>query len=257
MSVAISPAHSSVAAGLSKAYSATASDVYGNTWDVTSSTSWSISSGAGGSWSGNVYTSANVGLWTVTGTYASKVYATSLTVVAGAVLHVDHFVFSSVGSQVAGTSFPITVTAVDASGATVTSYSGTPTLTYSAGSISPSSATGGFTAGVWSGLVMVTVAGSGVTITATDGSARLERVAPFTVTHASAVSSLTVSVSPSSVAAGGVVTGSATAYDVYGNSWDVSVLASWGIPAGGDGGFWSSNVYTSHTAGTYTVQGAY
>ena len=37
--VAISPAGSSVTAGLSETYSATASDVYGNSWDVTSSTS--------------------------------------------------------------------------------------------------------------------------------------------------------------------------------------------------------------------------
>ena len=53
------------------------------------------------------------------------------------------------------------------------------------------------------------------------------------------------------------MTGSATAYDVYGNGWDVSVLASWSIPAGGDGGSWSGNVYTSHNAGTYTVQASY
>ena len=78
--VVISPAGSSVTAGLSKTYSATASDAYGNTWDVTSSTSWSISSGAGGSWSSNVYTSATAGSWTVTGTYASTAYTTGLTV---------------------------------------------------------------------------------------------------------------------------------------------------------------------------------
>jgi len=34
-------------------------------------------------------------------------------------------------------------------------------------------------------------------------------------------------------------------------------LTSWSIPAGGDGGSWSGNVYTSNTAGTYTIQGAY
>ena len=67
MSVAVSPAHSSVVAGLSKAFSVMASDAYGNTWDVTSSTVWHISSGAGGSWSGNVYTSAKAGSYKVTG----------------------------------------------------------------------------------------------------------------------------------------------------------------------------------------------
>ncbi len=56
----------------------------------------------------------------------------------------------------AGTSFNITITALDADGNTVTSYTGTPTLTYSAGSINPTTTTGGFTDGVWTGTVTVT-----------------------------------------------------------------------------------------------------
>ena len=43
----------------------------------------------------------------------------------------DHFVFNSVGSEIAGTPFSVTITAKDSSGNTVTSYSGVPTLTYS------------------------------------------------------------------------------------------------------------------------------
>jgi protein-tyrosine-phosphatase len=168
----------------------------------------------------------------------------------------DHFVFNAVAAQTAGSAFSITVTAVDASGNTVTSYSGTPTLTYSAGSITPSSATGGFSSGVWTGSVTVTAAGSSVIITATDGS-YTGTSNSFTVAHASSVDHITVSLNPTTVAAPGTVTGTATAIDSYGNSWDVSALASWSIIGGGDGGSWSSNVYTSHTAGTYTVQGAY
>jgi hypothetical protein len=164
--VVISPAGSSVTAGLSKTYSATASDEYGNTWDVTSSTTWSISSGAGGSWSSNVYTSATAGSWTVTGTYDSAPYTTGLTVNPAGL---DHFVFNTVGTQTAGSAFSITVTAKDVYGNTVTSYSGTPSLTYSAGSISPV-AMNAFVSGVGSTSVTVTAAGSGVTITATDGS---------------------------------------------------------------------------------------
>ena len=79
----------------------------------------------------------------------------------------DHFVFNTVGTQTAGTPFSITVTAKDASGNTVTSYTGTPTLTYSAGSISPTTMNA-FVSGVGSTSVTVTAAGSGVTITATD-----------------------------------------------------------------------------------------
>ena len=81
----------------------------------------------------------------------------------------DYFVFSSVGSQTAGTSFSVTIKAKDSSGNTFTSYSGAPTLSCSVGSITPSSATGGFSNGVWTGSVTVTAAGLDVTITATDG----------------------------------------------------------------------------------------
>ncbi len=163
--VAISPAGSSVTAGLSVTYSATASDAYGNEWDVTSSTSWSISSGAGGSWSCNVYTSATAGSWTVTGTYDSTSYTTGLTVDPGVL---DHFVFNNVGAQTVGSAFTIAVTAVDAYGNTVTGYVGTPSLTYSAGSISPGTMNA-FVNGVGSTSVTVTAAGSTVTITAVGG----------------------------------------------------------------------------------------
>ena len=80
----------------------------------------------------------------------------------------DHFVFNTVGAQTAGSAFSITVTAKDAYGNTVTGYTGTPSLTYSAGSISPT-AMNAFVSGVGSTSVTVTAAGSGVTITATDG----------------------------------------------------------------------------------------
>jgi hypothetical protein len=163
--VAISPVGSLVTAGLSKTYLATASDLYGNSWDVTSATSWNISSGAGGSWSGNVYTSATAGSWTVTGTYASKAYTTSLTVNPAAL---DHFVFNTVATQTTGSAFNITVTAEDASGNTVISYGGTPSLTVSSGTISPGTMNA-FVDGVGATSVTLTVAGSSITLTSTDG----------------------------------------------------------------------------------------
>ena len=78
--VVITPAVSTITAGESKTYSAMASDAFGNTWDVTSPSSWGINAGAGGSWSGNVYTSANAGTWQVTCTYGSSAYTALLTV---------------------------------------------------------------------------------------------------------------------------------------------------------------------------------
>ncbi len=83
----------------------------------------------------------------------------------------DHFVVSAPGSVSAGTAFSLTVTAKDASGNTVTSYSGSVGLTASSGSVSPASTgTSGWVSGVWtSSSVTLTTVGS-VTITANDGS---------------------------------------------------------------------------------------
>ena len=55
--VAVNPYNENIMAGSTETYTETASDAFGNSWDVTSSASWSIDSGAGGSWSGNVYSS--------------------------------------------------------------------------------------------------------------------------------------------------------------------------------------------------------
>ena len=164
VNVVISPSGSTVAAGSSKTYSATASDAYGNTWDVTYLTTWSISSDAGGIWSGNVFTSAVAGLWTVTGTYASTAYTTGLTVNPSGL---DHFTFNTVAPQITGSPFSITITAKDTFNNTATSYTGRPSLTYSVGSISPANMDT-FVSGVASTLVTVYVAGSNVSIKATD-----------------------------------------------------------------------------------------
>ncbi len=199
------------------------------------------------------FTLKTVGSRTITVTDATRsAVSTGITVNPAAL---DHFIFNSVGAQIGGSAFSLTVTAQDAFGNTVTGYIGMPSLTYSAGSINPG-IMNAFVSGVGSTSVTVSLAGSSVTITATDGT-NTGTSNSFTVAHASAVDHITDSVSPTTVVAPATATGTATAYDVYGNTWAVSTLATWSIPAGGDGGSWSSNVYTSHTAGTYTIQAAY
>jgi cell division septation protein DedD len=164
VNVMISPAGSSVTAGAPKTYSATASDAYGNSWDVTSFTTWSITSDAGGSWSGNVFTSAVAGSWTVSATYAAIAYTTGLTVNPAGL---DHFTFDTITPQITGSPFNITITAKDMFNNTATGYTGRPSLTYSSGSISPATVDA-FVGGVGSTSVTVNVAGSNVTIKATD-----------------------------------------------------------------------------------------
>jgi hypothetical protein len=77
----------------------------------------------------------------------------------------DHFDFDTIASpKISGTAFSITITAKDQYDGVFTSYTGTNTLTYSGGSISPTTTTGGFAGGVWTGSVTVTGVGTGVTI---------------------------------------------------------------------------------------------
>jgi hypothetical protein len=81
---------------------------------------------------------------------------------------IDHFEFNTVGDQTAGSAFSITVTARDVYVNNVVGYVGTPTLTISAGSISPGMMNA-FVSGMGSTLVTATGAGSAVTISTTDG----------------------------------------------------------------------------------------
>jgi hypothetical protein len=112
--------------------------------------------------------------------------------------------------------------------------------------------------GSWNGATYTSATAGQWTVTAN----YLDKIATatLTVTHATnqgQLAYITASVNPTTVAAPNAVTGIATAYDSLGNSWDISALAVWSIPAGGDGGSWSGNIYTSNTAGTYIVQAAY
>jgi hypothetical protein len=156
--VTVSPATDSVTAGSQVTYTATGTDTYGNTGSITNSVTWSISSGAGGSWSTNVYTSNTAGTWTVTANAGGGVTGTaSLTVTAGALAQ---FVFSHIGTQISGTAFPVTITAEDQYGNTVTSYSGTQTLHVSSGSATLNPTTVTFTNGVATPSVTITVSSS-------------------------------------------------------------------------------------------------
>ncbi|MGD0645766.1 MAG: hypothetical protein ABSA75_12750, partial [Candidatus Bathyarchaeia archaeon] len=84
-------------------------------------------------------------------------------------VNLSKFVFSTISSpQTAGSSFSITITAEASNGKTVTSYTGTNTLTVSSGTISPTSTTA-FVAGVWTGSVTLSQAGTGISISTSGG----------------------------------------------------------------------------------------
>jgi hypothetical protein len=128
---------------------------------------------------------------------------------------VDHFVFNTtIGSQIAGVPFSITITGVYANGSTVTGYNGTALLTCSSGSITPSSTTGGFVNGVWTGNVNVTGAGTNASIHVADGAA-VGDSNTFTVSRSS-LAKFVVSSGLSQVA-GTRFTVTVMAADAYGN----------------------------------------
>jgi hypothetical protein len=128
---------------------------------------------------------------------------------------IDHFVFSSIGTQTAGTLFSITITAKDASNNTIKNYGGTNTLNVSSGTINPIS-TGSFSKGVWTGSVNVTSSGSGITIFTT-GSSISGTSNGFTV-YPGALYAFTFSTinTPQTVSSAFSIT--VTAKDVYGNT---------------------------------------
>ncbi|RLC88350.1 MAG: hypothetical protein DRI79_07800 [Chloroflexi bacterium] len=79
-SVTIAPKTATVAAGDCVTYTLTASDAYGNTWEVTAEADFTIDADAGGTWTDNVYCSENAGTWTVTGTWSVFSDTATLTV---------------------------------------------------------------------------------------------------------------------------------------------------------------------------------
>ena len=228
----------SVTAGQSQTFSATANDAYGNSWDVTASAVFSINSLASGSWAGNVYTSAKAGTWTVTGGLGSLIGQASFTVVHGPINSLA--ISPQSANLTAGSSLVFIGTAFD-------SYENSWDVTAST-VFSTSSDAGGS----WSGNTY-TAATAGVWVVSGSFSG-FTKTASLTVSHGSPI---TISVAmPSDVNSGCSFTFSSTAYDAYNNGWNVTSLTSWSISSGA-GGSWSGNTYTSANLGNWVITANY
>lgn len=234
-SITIGPASGSFTAGSTVAFTAAASDVYGNTWDVTSQTAWSIDAGAGGTLTSSSYTSELAGTWNVTGVFGSLAKSVYLTVNHAAPVGIQVNPYSA--SITAGSQEAYTTTAFD-------SYGNTWDVTSTAAYSITSGAQGSWAANVYAaakaGVWNVTVAFEGFTATA-----------PVTVSHGSAVS-LALSPKNPSIQAGAAQVFTATASDTYGNVWDASATSVWIIDSGA-GGAWTANNYTSASSGIWAV----
>ncbi len=237
--IAITPQTSTLTAGASEAFTATASDIYGNVWDVTSSTDWTISGGAGGLWSGNTYTSSTSGTWTVTGTYKEISDSATLTVNNGSPIKI--VIGTANGSVTAGSNVTFTCTAIDSCGnewdvSTLTSWS-----------INSSAR------GTWSANIYTSATAGTWTVTGTFGT--LFNTYSLTVIHSSPVS-IILSPQTSTLTAGSSETFTATASDNYSNNWDVSGATVWNISSGANG-LWSGDVYTAAKANAWIVTGIF
>ncbi|MGD0071422.1 MAG: hypothetical protein ABSB71_08100 [Candidatus Bathyarchaeia archaeon] len=95
--IVVSPSSATILAGDQETYVATAYDGYSHSLGVvTGLTSWTISSGARGSWSGATYTSSKDGAWTVTATYLGAQASSTLTVTPTVTQQHTNAVFTNV-----------------------------------------------------------------------------------------------------------------------------------------------------------------
>jgi adhesin/invasin len=243
----ISPATAAVTAGSTRTYTAEAFDQFNNSLgNVTPATVFSIQSGAGGSWSGNVYTSKKPGIWTVTGTYTGLTGTATLTVSVGSVASI--VISPSTSTVIAGNTQAYTAEAFDL----LNNSLGVVTT----GTIFSIDAAAG---GSW--VASVYTSRKAGTWTVTGSYAGRTDTATLTVTR-TAPSSVVVSPDNASVVAGGDVTYTVEAFDAYGNSLgDVTTSSILSIDSG-SGGAWGAgvkpdNVYTSQSIGTWTVTATY
>ncbi len=235
-SITVTPSINSVTAGNLVSYTANSTDASGNNVDITSWVNWSISSGAGGAWSGNMYSSAKAGSWTVTASLGSLSAASQL--------NVDHASIATIALSpqnaeiLAGQTQAFTTSAYDVYGnAWDVSASTALSIGSGAGGSWNNNSYTAFKTGLWN-------------VTGVLGS--LTNSTLLTVNHNSAVS-MTISPKISSLTAGSSQSYNVSASDLYGNVWDATNSTVYTIDAGA-GGSWLDSVYTSALAGTWHVK---
>ncbi len=126
VNLVLTPGGVTVVAGTSQSNIATATDAFGNSWNVTDTTVFEIDLHAAGSWTDDVYLSHSAGMaWVINGTDSvSGIKATTTLTVTPAAIH--HFTVNGIlDPLIAGTPTTPVVTAYDAYGNIKTDYTGT------------------------------------------------------------------------------------------------------------------------------------
>ncbi|MCX5990933.1 MAG: hypothetical protein NTZ04_01160 [Chloroflexi bacterium] len=189
---------------------------------------------------------------------------------------VDHLAVTGGGTMTAGGSNVLTITAKDTRGNVAINYSGTKSLTFSGPSAAPDEqvpTVGGvnigstvsvtFTNGVSDDAAATTLLAykdESTTVDVADNGINSSGDPAYGLTltvKAGLADHIGVLPKMATVVAGGTQEHTATAFDAWLNSWDVTSVTSFQIVEEGDGGYWTNNVYTSEKVGTWTVRGTY
>lgn len=227
----VSPTSLSMSVNTTLPVSAQAVDQYGNA--IGSVTyNWSSTIGSAPSTGQNITFSggsqSGTGIATVSVTQSSITRSTNIPVsVSSASIH--HFSFSIIPEQVAGQSFQVTIFAKDQFDNTVTSFTGNGIITYSAGTITPTSTTD-FSNGTWSGNVRVTKAADVAALSFSSGSFS-GTSNPFKVIP-DALSSVAIAPTSATVMLQQTQQFTATAYDAHSNEITTGVTFNWTLNDG-------------------------
>ena len=235
VSIAVTPADSSLVRGLNAQFVATGTYADASTADLTATVAWASSNTAVATISGGLAEAMNLGTTTISATDGSVVGSTSFTVVAGAL---DHLVLGpATATIIAGGSQRYTAEGFDKYDDDLGDMTSSTTF-----SISPD---GSCTAANCS----TTVAGSH-TVTGTAGTAT--GTASLTVNTA-ALDHLALSPASSSITAGGSQSYTAEGFDQYGN--DLGNVTSGTVFSIGPDGSCTLASCTATLAGIHTVTG--
>jgi hypothetical protein len=233
--IVVKPNKVTITAGdTSDAYSSTAYDAYDNHWDVTAATTFSIDDGSCDN-TAKTCTSKLAGNRTVTGTYEGMTDTAILKVDPAAL---DHIVVKPNKVTItAGDSASYSSTAYDAYG---NHWDVTADTTFS---VDGSPCAGATCSSTEAGRHTVTGAYGGKTDTA------ILKVDPAALDH------IVVKPNKATITAGDSASYSSTAYDAWGNHWDVTAATTFSIDDGSCDN--TAKTCTSKLAGNRTVTGTY
>ncbi len=239
--ISISPGDTTILAGDTQTFTATAYDGIGNPFDVTGETDWSAYGSAVGVWEDNVYHPQYTGEWVVTGDYKGLTDTTGLTVVYGEPVYIS---ISPENTTVAvGGTQTYTAVAYNELGTEIRDVTEETDFWVQAGA-----------GGIWTDNVYTS--GSVGTWTVRGDYNGLTDTVYLTVEYGDP-EYIVVSPEVSVITAGDTQTFTAVAYNEFGTEiGDITEETDWSVDISA-GGLWTDNTFTSEFAGAWTVSAVY